>query len=190
MTSKFFYDTLQLYLGPRHQRYCFENLDLSEYNRDSVIEFEANFEERSVTKAVSFLDSKSIDFIPLSLLRQFKNLNGLEVLGSNLKILKDGLFTTDFRMIQYIFLGFNRIQTIEAAALSSLTELKWISLSSNRIEEIPHKIFEKNLKLEFIAFSCNQIYSVHPELFDGLASLKEIWFDGNPVVSKKLKILI
>jgi hypothetical protein len=120
--------------------------------------------------------SQKLDFIPLDILTEFPNLNGLYITGVNLTTLKSGLFKPDLQRIEYLFLP-GRIESIEPQAFQYLVNLKWIRLGYN-IQAFFYQFFKNNPDLIYIHFGKNKIASIHPSFFDGLNKLKLIDLSG------------
>jgi hypothetical protein len=173
------------YRWPEHLACHFEKLGFKN-GIHKQIEFSVTEEQKRDTTEVSFTDFPVLDFVDVEILKRFPNLNGLTFFRSNIPILKN-IFTVELKMIQYLFLGSNKIKVLEPHVFDELVELKWIYLARNEIEEILHPIFAKNKKLEFVSLDFNKIHTLHPNLFDGLPRLEEVWFSGNPTINKDYK---
>jgi hypothetical protein len=100
----------------------------------------SNFDKNNAT-AVWFALSPSIDFIPLEIFNEFPNLNGILISRSNLPILKEELFTDQFKIIQFLDLQYNKITQIESDVFTFLPNLKWIYLGQNKIVNL-NNLFE------------------------------------------------
>jgi Leucine-rich repeat (LRR) protein len=173
-------------MWPNHLSCFLNNLALKRTG-NSKFEIQINERQKYGTKSVTFWKCQPVEFIPIEILRAFPNLNALDINGSRIPTIRESFFNSNFKMVQYLYLGRNKIKSIDEAAFSSLTELKWICLSGNEIEEIPHRIFRNNPKLEFIDLDKNKIKLLHPGLFAGLQCLSEIWLKKNPIVSADFK---
>jgi hypothetical protein len=123
--------------------------------------------------------SSQVDFIPLDILSEFPNLNGLMLERGNLPTLKSGLFKEELKKLEYLNLWGNGIESIEPEAFEFLIKLKWIQLSGNKLQSLPYRLFRNNLDLFYIELSGNKINSIHPNFFDGLQKLKLIDFTEN-----------
>jgi hypothetical protein len=121
--------------------------------------------------------SQKLDFIPLDILTEFPNLNGLFLSGVNLPIVKAGLFKAELQRIEYLYLT-GTIESIEPQAFQYLVKLKWILLGSNNLKSLPHQIFKNNPDLIYILLG-NKLNSIHPTFFDGLNKLKMVDFTRN-----------
>jgi hypothetical protein len=166
-------------------KYCFvdkKNFPVSAKNKR--FDLIGSSAEKDETTAVHLYQSLSIDFIPTEIFNEFPNLNGFLISGSNIPILKEGLFTKDFKDILYLSLWKNKIKQIVNNALTNLPKLKWINLEGNRIELIKTNIFKNNHKLEFIGLDSNKIKMIHPSLFLNLNYLIEVWLDNNECADK------
>ncbi len=187
VNCKNYFGPLDFYLWPNNTCCFFNDLNLSRKHENSEFKFDVTERQVIKTKTVTFWNCRPLEFIPISILKTFPNLNGFDINGSTIPVLRDGFFSEDLKMIRYLYLGRNKISQIEESTFSTLPELKWICLSGNEIEEIPHRIFKDNPKLEFIDLNKNYIRRIHPKLFEGLKNLKEVWFRRNPIISEDLK---
>jgi hypothetical protein len=124
-------------------------------------------------------DSDQVHFIPLDILTEFQKLNGLMITKSNLPTLKSGLFKEEFQKIEFLYLYWNKIESIEPETFLYLINLKWIDLGWNRIQSLPDQLFKSSPDLIYINFYYNKINSIHPSFFDGLQKLKLIDFKRN-----------
>lgn len=127
----------------------------------------------------------SIDFIPKVTSEDFINLNGMGFEGYNCPVLKNNIFTEGFKVVKYLYLHSNEIQTIESNVFQHLPKLKWIYLGNNQIQSLPYQIFRNNPDLSFINFWENKIVSINPLNFDGLNKLKIVDFENNRCIDKR-----
>ncbi len=156
------------------------------------VDYSANFEtekhsfsitgssvQKSEIKAFYIANSAQVDFIPLDILSEFPNLNGLVLRGCTLQIVKSGLFKEELKRLEFLYLGFNKIESIEPEAFKFLIKLKWIRLYTNNFQSLPYRLFRNNLDLFYIDLGSNKINAIHPNFFDGLQKLKLIDFNEN-----------
>jgi Leucine-rich repeat (LRR) protein len=170
-------------LWPEYKFCGVTNKDFTLSDIDVSITFSGSFQWKQSTTAVQFFESTHIEFIPLAIFNEFPNINGFMIDASNLPILKTGLFTTEFKVIEYLYLGSNEIETIESDAFINMIDLKWINLSSNQIGMIESDIFKKNNKLEFIGLQSNLIKMITPKLLSNLNKLIEVWLNNNECIN-------
>ncbi len=162
------------------------SVDLSERFQSQDYSFSGNFAQKLAATNVGFKSSPNVDFIPVEVLTEFPHLNGIEIARSNtFTIIKNGLFTKNFAKLQYLYLGENSIQTIEANAFQYLVSLKWISLHTNQIQSLPFPIFKNNPKLIFISLYGNKINSMNSNIFKNLKKLKFVGLAGGNVCVNK-----
>ncbi len=174
---KCYYDTTDLYtLWPSNDRCTTNQIDFSADFEPELHSFTGSPEEKSEVKTFRTRRSPNFDFIPLEILSEFPNLNGLAVEFSKLPTLKAGLFKPELEKLEYLHLGYNEVEVIEPKAFQYLIKLKWVSFYENKLKALPHKLFKNNPDLVYINFEENQINSIQPNFFDGLASLKMVEF--------------
>jgi hypothetical protein len=138
-----------------------------------------SYVQKSEIKAFYIGYSTQVDFIPLDILSEFPNLNGLMIEGGNLPIVKSGLFKEELQKVEYLDLNGNKIESIEPEAFKFLTKLKWIRLRYNNLQSLPYSLFKNNPDMIYITFQSNKINAIHPNFFDGLQKLKLIDFTEN-----------
>jgi hypothetical protein len=156
------------------------------------VDYSANFEkekhsfsitgssvQKSEIKTFFIFGSTQVDYIPLDILSEFPNLNGLMIGSSDLPIVKSGLFKEELKKLEFLYLALNKIESIEPEAFKFLIKLKWIRLSENNLQSLPYRLFRNNPDLIYISLGWNEINSIHPNFFDGLQKLKLIDFTNN-----------
>jgi hypothetical protein len=163
-------------LWPANECCHTESNDFSARFKADVHSFSGSPAKKSETKTLAIFQSPNVDFLPLDIVTEFPNLNGLSINFCNLPILKSGLFKPDFKGIEYLDLLANYVETIEPSAFQYLVKLKWLNLNKNEIQTLTTKLFKNNPDLTFINLKNNQISSVHPNFFDGLSKLNYILF--------------
>ena len=83
--------------------------------------------------------------------------------------------------LQSLYLGYNKIQTVEPLAFEGLERLKTIDLPSNNIDTIPARAFSNLANLQSLNLGYNQIQTVEPLAFEGLESLDTIYLSSNNI---------
>lgn len=180
------YDNWSPVLWPSNQ-YCEITVaDLSSSQKSNTFSFSGTPAEKEATKTVYFFLSPKTEFIPLDIFREFPSVNGLVITSSNLPVLKNDLFSSEFAKIEYLHLGSNKIKSIEPEAFKELVNLKWLALFDNNIEVLDSELFKTNTKLEFISFNANKISRINSNLFKGLSSLKNIDFEDNVCFNQEI----
>jgi Leucine-rich repeat (LRR) protein len=169
---------------PTHQICRVINVDLSFTQIDKKFNFSGSYQQKNDTRSVYFTKLPEVYFIPNDIFREFPSLNGLGVLESDMDVVKDDLFSSDFVNIEFLYLGRNKITTIESEAFYELINLKWLALWRNRIVELHLPLFKTNHKLERIGLSFNKITMIHPNLFKKLKHLKLVELSLNSCVNK------
>jgi hypothetical protein len=173
------YTTWSTTLSPS-SRWCYtDSIDYSSKFEKEKHSFSGSATEKYELKNFQISRSSQVDFIPLDILTEFPNLNGLSISSSKLPTVKSGLFKIELQKIEYLFLYSNQIVSIEANAFEYLSKLKWIRLESNKLESLSYKLFKNNPDLIYINLKQNKINSIHSNFFDGLQKLKLVQFDGN-----------
>jgi hypothetical protein len=182
------YQTWYFALWPFH-KYC--GSDQADYSA----RFESEKHSFSITGSAAqkseintfyIQNSAQVDFIPLDVLSEFPNLNGIAITGSNLPTLKSGLFREEFNKIEFLDLKSNQVEVIEAGAFQYLVKLKWIRLGDNKLQTLSYWLFVNNPDLTFIGLWGNKIASIHPNFFDGLLNLKFIVFEKNLCIDVRI----
>lgn len=175
-------------LRPEHHYCKIESVDLSAALSSEAHSFSGSSDEKSQATTVwlkgTDLFASSIDFIPKEILTEFPNVNGLNIGGFNSPIIKDNIFTEDFKVIEYLDLAVNEIKTIKPNAFEHLIKLKWIDLTHNEFFSLRYQIFAKNPELIYIDFNWNVITSIIPNFFNGLNQLKMVDFESNECVDE------
>ncbi len=90
---KCLYNKREYDFWPEHQ-FC-EVMKANLSVKGQTFTFSGTKEEKETTSAVLFWNSPTINFITLEIFEQFPSLNGLDILGSTIPILKDDLFTIE-----------------------------------------------------------------------------------------------
>jgi hypothetical protein len=173
------YDSHYYTLRPSYERCSTSHVDYSEKFETEKHSFSGSSAQKSELKAFQIWHSPQVDFIPLDILTEFPNLNGLGVGDCNLPTLKSKLFKKELQKIEFLYLDLNKIEVIEAGAFQYLVNLKWIRLRWNKLQSLSDQLFVNNPDLIYIDFFNNEINSIHPNFFDGLQKLKLIDFDYN-----------
>jgi hypothetical protein len=183
------WETISYQMWPSHYR-CNVNLesdDLMLKDKDGESAFIGNSNDKNRATAVGFYFTHQVEFVPNEIFQAFPNLEGLVIWSCKIPVLKEGLFTSEFKSLQYLYLGSNEIENIEKDTFVELVNLKWIALYGNRIEFLNHQLFANNPKLERINFSNNKIIAITPNFFDPLKKLIEIDLEGNECIDKFLE---
>jgi hypothetical protein len=178
------YGTHWYYLWPKFHRCLLSQVDLSESFQSQVHSFTGSSAEKNRATVVWFQDSPKIEFVPKEILEEFPNLSGLLLEFSNLPVLKNELFSSEFVVLEYLDLDSNQIISIEPFAFKHLKNLKWLSLYWNKIQSLPFNLFQNNQKMFYLDFSYNQINSISPNLLKNLNQLKLVKFWDNQCVHK------
>lgn len=174
-------------LWPNTRQCKLTSVDLSEASKSEIHSFSGTHEEKSQATVVWFFSgSSSIDNVPKEILLEFPNINGLMISYYNSPDLRDNVFTKDFKVVKFLYLGKNKIETIEQDAFQHLTNLKWISFWQNKIQSLSIQIFRNNPEIKYIDFYKNQIVSVNPNFLDGLNKLKIVDFEENKCINEEL----
>jgi hypothetical protein len=180
------YDSHSYPLRPSYKRCSTSQVDYSARFESEKHSFSDSSAQKSDVKAFEIWDSTQVDFIPLDILTEFPNLNGLGLCECNLPTLKSKLFKKELQKIEFLYLGLNKIEVIEAEAFQYLVKLKWIRLTDNKLQSLPYRLFVNNPGLNYINFSSNKINSIHPSVFDGLQKLKWLNFNYNLCINDEI----
>jgi Leucine-rich repeat (LRR) protein len=156
-------------------------------DKNKTFSFSGSASQKEDATVIRFNIDLILGFIPLQIFTEFTNLNGIIIWDAALEILWKGLFTKEFKAIQYLDLTDNYIRKIEEEAFINLPELKWIRFFLNKIESIKTNFFKNNIKLEFIDFYNNKIKMINPSFFKTLDKLIEVDLLFNSCVDSKFK---
>ncbi len=166
-------------------QYCYvPAADFSDKSREFI--FIRTKEEEKETTVVEFWNSPVVNFIPVEMFQQFPALNGLKIHLSSLPTLKSDLFTIECERIEFLDLGFNDIEVIEAMALKNLTKLKWIRLEGNLMKSLNDQIFAYNNKLTYIDFGLGNIDMINKRSFFYLRDLRYVNFEKNECANAEI----
>lgn len=182
------YSTYPYYtLWPKFRLCALSAVDLSTgHNSEALLFTDTELEKSEATVVWFSFGVSTIDLIPKEILKEFPNLNGLGFTTYKSPVIKNNVFTEDFQVVEYLYLGYNRINTIEANALEHLSKLKWFGLQNNQIHTFPFQLFKKNPELIYIGFFDNKVASINPNLFDGLNKIKLLDFEQNVCINEEL----
>lgn len=181
------YTTYSNTFWPQHNKCIVDKIEFSGQFISKEHTFSGSLSQKSEIKSFQIQYSNRIDFLPLEIIQEFPQLNGIIVASCNLPILKSGFFLQIFHVIEYLYLESNNIESVESNAFQHLVKLKWTSLASNKIEILPFGIFANKSELIYIDLSLNKIKSIHPDSFKNLHNLKLIIFgSGNACVQKNI----
>jgi Leucine-rich repeat (LRR) protein len=169
-------------LWPSHARCRINYIDFPSKFESEKHSFSGSSSEKSATTVFQIHGADPVDFIPLDILTEFPNLNGLVIGHSKLPTVKTGLFKTELQKIEYLDLGWNNIETIEANAFQNLVKLQWIRLYGNKIRTLSNRVFRNNPDLIYIDLDGNKITSIVSNFFDSLQKLKIVEFKNNVCV--------
>jgi 5-hydroxyisourate hydrolase-like protein (transthyretin family) len=120
-----------------------------------------------------------MDFLPVDILAEFKNLNGFVFSVCDIPNIRSNIFTVEFQRVEYLNFENSNVQSIEEKAFEQLINLKWISFDRNKIKTLPLLVFKHNIKLIYVDFQSNWINSVNPYVFKELKELIYVKFRGN-----------
>jgi Leucine-rich repeat (LRR) protein len=161
------------------------SVDLSERYTAVEHSFTGIAEQKSAATVVGFQDATQVDFLPKEILNEFPKLNGIRIENCNtLTTIREDFFSDEFKVIQYLDLYRNKIETIETNAFQHLPNLKWIGLASNELHSLPHQLFKNNLEIIVIWLWSNNIISITPDFFKNLNKLQYVDFNPNRCIEK------
>ncbi|CAL4136932.1 unnamed protein product, partial [Meganyctiphanes norvegica] len=127
------------------------------------------------------ISSARLDAIPVNFLRQFRNLQYLN-LGKNLISIIQTNDLMDLKYLTDINLHYNRIKTIENKSFSTLTKLHHLNLNENLLGEIPTSITHCS-SLKNLFLQKNNISRVHLQSLYELSRLEVLDLSGNPLAA-------
>lgn len=182
------FNTLVSSFRPAH-KYCkLSKVDLSENYRETNYKFTGSEEDRKSLQNISevlITDVPKLDFIPLQIIREFPNLDGLNFIRVGIPIIKDTLFTVEFIIIEYLDLANCKVQMIEENAFQHLKNLRTINLLGNSLISLGKNTFTNNQKLLSIQLYDNKIKMIHPQTFASLKKLEKVDLLKNECVDRQ-----
>jgi Leucine-rich repeat (LRR) protein len=182
-----FYNTQwAVFLWPEHGRCYLESVDFSAKFEAEKHSFTGSASEKSKVKTFEIEEAKQVDFIPLEIVTEFPNLNGIVITESKVPTVKSGLFKPAFENIEYLDLSLCNIKSIEANAFQYLIKLKYIRLYANKLSTLPDQVFGNNPGLLHIDLRQNQLSSIVPNFFDGLNKLKLVYISTNLCIEEDI----
>jgi len=102
-------------------------------------------------------------------------------LGENRIIsIEDNLFQ-HLTKLKRLYLWHNKLGQIKANTFSGLVNLKQLLLSENKIGLIEENSFKDLTRLERLLLNGNQLTQIDQETFNGLENLKELWLQSNKI---------
>lgn len=81
--------------------------------------------------------------------------------------------------VEFIYLMYNNINEIEAAAFEEYVNVRNINFGVNLLETIKRNYFEGTSKIDFLNFQSNLIHSIEASAFDELTQLEYVYLDDN-----------
>jgi hypothetical protein len=160
------------------------NVDLSKKTANDKFSFSGSQEQKKNITWIWFQESGRVAHVPQNLAQEFPNLTELQILDSEIPIVKNNLLGPQFSWIKGLYLSDNKIQIVEEGAFKHLHNLVVISLSRNQIRSLSPKVFQNNRKLKLIGINWNKIKTIAPETFQNLNQLEGVDLDGNDCVDK------
>jgi hypothetical protein len=166
----------------------------------------------STVKRFRIENNPRVEFLPENLSEKFPSLAAVEVqncaiksvsehhlkglhdliglyLGFNkIKTIDNNAFKDNLKL-EYLALGFNKIKYLSDDLFKSLRNLKQLFLNDNQIRYIDQLIFKTPTSLERIDMDNNEVKFLHPETFSTLSNLKNISIANNQLVSINGKLL-
>ena len=137
------------------------NLSLNSEPLTDIIRVHALKKTNADVKLLTIHNQTSRE-LPENLASFFKNLEGLEVINSELKVVK-------------------------RTSLEGLKNLRYLNLMKNEIEALARDLFHHNQMLEVIILCCNQLKIIGYEIFDQLRHIKHIDLRRNLCINQKLQ---
>lgn len=136
---------------------------------------------------LSFLNAGLTSLYGISCIEGVQKITLLELTGNNLiEIARDEL--RYLPNLEFIYLAYNSISSIETGSFVGLTNLKYLDLSRNKILTIDNDTFKGLNNLSTLYLSGNSLTSLKDKVFDGLVNLKELFLQYNQLNSLGDKI--
>ncbi len=131
---------------------------------------------------VDFVNSV-VKFIPLEIIEQFPNLNGLMIRNSPLDIITENYFSQKFIVLKYLKIS-NQLRAIPKNSLINLKNLEWLDVQENKLEILQVDTFHHNTKLRYLNFRGNRINAIYLKILN-LNKLEFLNFENNNCVNEK-----
>ncbi|XP_077181213.1 leucine-rich repeats and immunoglobulin-like domains protein 1 isoform X2 [Paroedura picta] len=127
-----------------------------------------------------YLNRNRIHGIKARELEPYVAMETLDLSSNNITEIRSGCFPVGLR-IKDLYLGSNRISTLETKAFDSLSQsLLTLRLSKNRIAQLPAKAFKLS-RLTQLDLNRNRIRSIEGLTFQGLANLEVLKLQRNTI---------
>lgn len=107
---------------------------------------------------------KEVKFLPQRILAKLPNLKEYYVYDCGIDVLRRECFK-NMKHLQYLYLAFNSISSIETFAFNDLVKVIELNLDHNLIETIDNKLFDKMINLKTIHLSNNKIKFLDQKIF-------------------------
>ncbi|XP_003397934.1 connectin isoform X2 [Bombus terrestris] len=121
-----------------------------------------------------------LEYIPVQLLKQLKNLQKITLQDANIDELKESAFS-NLPTITEIDLSANSISTLRTHAFENMKNLIVIFLNSNRITEINRETFINLPSIKMLCLNENNISTLHDKAFKHLTTLEELQLVDNQI---------
>jgi len=124
--------------------------------------------------------------VPSIICEKFKNVEYIYLLSMGIKKIDEHSFK-NCKILFYLDLGFNQIDTIDEKSFSENTELHYLYLLYNELTSLPENVFLNQQKLVTLWFDYNRISNPPKNVFDPLENLRELDLRGNQIKNLKVR---
>jgi Leucine-rich repeat (LRR) protein len=163
-----------------------ESANLSLKTIGASFTFSGSQEQKQRATEIAFSQSGRVAHLPRNLFQLFPRFTSLSISNSDIPILRNNFFQSEFSKLRDLSLTFDNINGIEKNAFAYLTNLMELSLYNNKIKSLPAILFQNNRKLRSINLNRNMLKLIHPETFKNLNQLANVYLRGNECIDKAI----
>lgn len=116
------------------------------------------------------INSQSINFMPAGFHFFFINIQGLEIVNSNLKVIRKKDLSP-FSLLQIILMHGNRLESLDVDTFEGNSQLSYIDFANNDFKHLDPKTFESLIMLKDLDLSSNRCINTRATTPEQLADL-------------------
>ncbi len=150
-----------------------DRVDLSLKTIGANFTFSGTLDRKQITTWIEFRSSGRVAHLPRNLFKEFPKLDELEIAASDIPILRNNFFQSEFYKLRKLWLTEDKIRIIQENAFAHLPNLEWISLYGNRIKMIAPGTFKNLNQLRGVLLSWNECINDEIGCWDCDSKLKQ-----------------